>query len=70
VGFLVRTVWIVGVVAACGCAARALPEPAVAAPDRRTVVEEHATTQAPGSPLTNDEQSPVPVTPPPAADAE
>jgi hypothetical protein len=61
---------IAGLIAACGCAARALPEPAVPAPDRRTVVEEHSTTQAPGSPLTSDQQPPAPVTPPPAADAE
>jgi hypothetical protein len=52
--------------AASGCAVPDLPPPALPSPDRRTVVEQHSTTQAPGSPLSSDAKLPEPVTPPPA----
>jgi hypothetical protein len=52
--------------AVLGCAVPDLPPPALPSPDRRTVVEQHSTTQAPGSPLSSDAKLPEPVTPPPA----
>jgi len=54
----------------CGCWWPPRADPGGTVPDRRTVVEEHSTTQAPGSPHTLHERLPAPVTPPPRSGAE
>jgi hypothetical protein len=59
---------LVGLAAGGGCAMPDLPEPALPVPDRPTVVEEHSTTQAPGSPLTSDQQPPAAPSAPADAD--